>query len=52
MGDWVVDSIMGSLSQGLVEKWAFDKYSGDKDQNAPRMDGEPQELRESVRHHL
>lgn len=52
IGDWVVDSIMGTLAQELVAKWAFDRHSGDKDQNAPRMDGEPQELREKVRHRL
>lgn len=43
---------MGTLSQELVEKWAFDKNSGEKDQNAPRMNGEPQELRDKVRHRL
>jgi sarcosine oxidase/L-pipecolate oxidase len=52
IGDHVVDSIEGSLPQELVEKWAFQRFSGGKDQNAPRMDGEPQELRDFVRHVL
>ncbi|KIX09405.1 uncharacterized protein Z518_00485 [Rhinocladiella mackenziei CBS 650.93] len=52
IGDLVVDSMEGSLPQGLVEKWAFHKYSECKDENSPRMDGEPQELQDSVRHRL
>lgn len=52
LGDFVVDSIEGTLLEELVDKWAFHKYSGGKDQNAPRMDGEPEELRDVVRTHL
>ncbi|OAA55882.1 FAD dependent oxidoreductase [Niveomyces insectorum RCEF 264] len=52
IGDLVVGSMEGTLSAELVEKWAFEKSSSGKDQNAPRMDGDPEELREVVRSHL
>lgn len=52
IGDFVVDSIEETLPQDLVEKWAFAKGSSTKDENSPRMDGEPQELRDVVRHRL
>lgn len=52
LGDCVVDSMQGTLSQELVEKWAFDKFSGGKDEAAPRMDGRPEELRDVVRTRL
>lgn len=52
IGDYVVDSIEGTLPQELAEKWAFHKVSTGKDQSSPRMEGEPQELSGVVRHHL
>ncbi len=52
IGDFVVDSMGGTLSQELVEKWAFQKDIVGKDESSPRMDGEPQELKDYVRHHL
>ncbi len=53
IGDFVIDSIEGILSPELVEKWAFEKTpTGDDDSNSPRMDGEPEELRDVVRSHL
>jgi sarcosine oxidase / L-pipecolate oxidase len=52
IGDFVLDSVEGILPQELAEKWAFHKHSGAKDSSSPRMDGEPQELQHSVRHHL
>lgn len=48
----MVNSIEGTLEQELVEKWAFDRAADGKDDCSPRMDGEPQELREVVRDHL
>ncbi len=50
IGDLVVDSIEGVLPPELVEKWAYDK-GGEFDENAPRIHGEPEELREVVRSH-
>ena len=52
IGDLVVDSMEGSLSQELVDKWAFHKESKGKDESSPRMDGDPEELSDVVRHHL
>ncbi|UPK93608.1 hypothetical protein LCI18_004543 [Fusarium solani-melongenae] len=52
LGDCVIDSMEGRLSQELVDKWAFEKFSGGKDENAPRMDGTPVEIREVVRSHM
>ncbi|KND88400.1 L-pipecolate oxidase [Tolypocladium ophioglossoides CBS 100239] len=52
LGDFVVDSLQGILSKELAGKWAFDRFSGGKDENAPRMDGAPEELRDVVRNHL
>ncbi|KAJ3544868.1 hypothetical protein NM208_g2815 [Fusarium decemcellulare] len=49
LGDCVVDSINGTLEQELVDKWAFHKFTGGKDDAAPRMDGDPEELREVIR---
>lgn len=44
--------MQGRLARELVDKWAFEKFSGGKDESAPRMDGAPEELREVVRSHL
>ncbi|RSM06616.1 hypothetical protein CDV31_009045 [Fusarium ambrosium] len=52
LGDCVVESMQGTLSRELVEKWAFNKFAGGKDENAPRMDGAPEELRDVVRSNL
>ncbi|KAI1615162.1 putative fructosyl amino acid oxidasesarcosine oxidase [Exophiala viscosa] len=52
IGDLVVDSMEGSLPQELVDKWAFRKESKGKDESSPRMDGDPEELGDVVRHHL
>ncbi|KAF5005221.1 hypothetical protein FDECE_8342 [Fusarium decemcellulare] len=49
LGDYVVDSINGTLEEELVEKWAFHKFTGSKDDAAPRMDGDPEELRDVIR---
>ncbi|KAF4468601.1 FAD dependent oxidoreductase [Fusarium albosuccineum] len=49
LGDCVVDSINGTMEQELVDKWAFHKFTGGKDDAAPRMDGDPEELREVIR---
>ena len=48
LGDLIVDSMEGTLSPELVEKWAYERGRGG-DYNAPRMDGEPEELRDVVR---
>lgn len=48
----MVDSIEGVLSPELVEKWSYDKGTKGGDDNAPRMDGKPEELRDVVRAHL
>lgn len=52
LGDYIVDSVEGKLSQELADKWAFHKVSDGKDQSSPRMDGEPQELSGVVRYRL
>ncbi|KAK4935218.1 hypothetical protein LTR10_023680 [Elasticomyces elasticus] len=52
IGDLVVDSMEGSLSPELVDKWAFHKDSTAKDESSPRMDGDPEELKDIVRHRL
>jgi hypothetical protein len=51
MGDIVLDSVEGKLSSELVEKWAFVKKPQNQG-NAPRMAGEPQELKDVVRSRL
>jgi hypothetical protein len=40
------------MERELAEKWAFERYADGKDESAPRMDGEPQELRTVVRHRV
>ena len=52
IGDFVLDSVEGKLERELAEKWAFDRHSNGKDDNAPRMDGSSQELGDVVRHRL
>ncbi|KAJ9633021.1 hypothetical protein, variant [Exophiala oligosperma] len=52
LGDYIVDSVEGKLSQELADKWAFHRVSDGKDSSSPRMDGEPQELAGVVRHRL
>jgi sarcosine oxidase / L-pipecolate oxidase len=52
IGDFVVDSIEGTLDSQLVEKWAYERHANGKDDNAPRMDGKAQELKEVVRYRL
>ena len=49
LGDLVVDSMTGTLSEELVTKWSFARSSRGKDENSPRMDGDPEELRDVVR---
>ncbi|KAI1773773.1 putative fructosyl amino acid oxidasesarcosine oxidase [Hypoxylon cercidicola] len=49
IGDLVVDSMEGTLSPELAAKWAYAKEKSGKDENAPRMDGKPEELRDVVR---
>jgi sarcosine oxidase/L-pipecolate oxidase len=49
IGDLVVDSMEGKLSQELAQKWAYAKGMAGSDHNAPRMDGKPEELRDVVR---
>ncbi|KAI0891507.1 putative fructosyl amino acid oxidasesarcosine oxidase [Annulohypoxylon nitens] len=49
IGDLVVDSIEGVLSAELKEKWGYERGSTGRDENAPRMDGQPEELRDVVR---
>jgi sarcosine oxidase / L-pipecolate oxidase len=48
----VVDSIEGVLSPELVEKWSYERGTDGGDDNAPRMDGKPEELRDVVRNCL
>lgn len=37
------------LAPELVTKWAYERGREGSDHNAPRMDGEPEELRDVVR---
>lgn len=48
----VLDSIEGKLSKELQDKWKYEKMSDGKDHNAPRMDGQPEELSDVVRHRV
>ncbi|RFU33997.1 hypothetical protein B7463_g2336, partial [Scytalidium lignicola] len=52
IGDLVVDSMEGTLSPELAKKWAYDKGREGGDYNAPRMDGDPEELCNVVRSRL
>ncbi|ETN39201.1 uncharacterized protein HMPREF1541_05424 [Cyphellophora europaea CBS 101466] len=52
IGDLIVDSVEGTLAPDLVDKWSFTRQADARDENAPRMDGEPQELSNVVRHRL
>ena len=49
IGGLVVDSVEGNLSPELTKKWAYERENTGSDQNAPRMDGSPEELRDVVR---
>lgn len=49
IGDLVVDSMDTVLAPELVTKWAYERGREGSDHNAPRMDGEPEELRDVVR---
>lgn len=52
MGDLVVNSIEGVLLPELAKKWSYWRGTDGGDDNAPRMDGEPEELRDVVRSSL
>jgi sarcosine oxidase/L-pipecolate oxidase len=52
IGDLVVNSIEGVLSPELVKKWSYERGTDGGDDNAPRMDGKPEELRDVVRSRL
>lgn len=52
IGDLVVDSIEGTLPTELLEKWAYQKGREGGDGNAPRMEGDPEELSDVVRSRL
>lgn len=51
IGDLVLDSIEGKLEAELEAKWAWARKDTDEG-NAPRMGGEPEELRLVVRSRL
>jgi sarcosine oxidase/L-pipecolate oxidase len=48
IGDLVVDSMAGCLPVELMEKWAWGRKGVDGG-NAPRMKGQPVELRDVIR---